>query len=158
MKIFGKLCNRIDTKEGKEKFIHFYNIDPYQYIFEYELFNVNRIFPNKFKYIAFLESDSEPRQVFVLEKEEHLMVYNDIESEIFNTDSMAFFSLIRECKRIGTFCTEHSPYSFSLDNQECLDSECFNSEEIIQNITDFCSSDSSDEVPNMNNVLVVRAL
>ena len=115
-------------------------------------------FSNKFKYIAFLESDAEPRQVFFLEKEEHLMVYNDIESEIFNTDSMAFFSLIRESKRIGTFCTEHSPYYFTLDNQDSLDSECFNVEEIIQHITDFCSSDSSDELPNINNVLIVRAL
>lgn len=86
MKIFGKLCNRIDTNAGKEKFMKFYDIDPYQYVFEYELFHVTRIFPKQFKYVAFLESDSKPRQVFVLEDEEHLMVYNDIESEIFNTD------------------------------------------------------------------------
>lgn len=71
---------------------------------------------------------------------------------------MAFFSLIRESKRIGTFCTEHSPYSFTLDNQYSMESEDFKAEDIIQSITDFCSSDPSNELPNMNNVLVVRAL
>ena len=79
-----------------------------------------------------------------------------LKSEILTLIQWLF--LIRECKRIGTFLQNTPPYSFTLDNQDSLDSECFNVEEIIQHITDFCSSDSSDELPNINNVLIVRAL
>lgn len=48
MRIIGKLCSRVDTIDGKKEFTDFYNIDPYQYIFEYELFHVSHLMENEF--------------------------------------------------------------------------------------------------------------
>ena len=158
MKIIGKLCDRIDTLEGKEEFQKLYDLDPYQYIFEHELFHISRLFESDYKYIVFLESDAQPRQVFYLEPEEHIMVYNDIEDEIFNTDSMAFFSLIREGNRIATFCTEHSPWSFKLDNEESVSDLDLSAEEILENINSYCKGKELTHLATTENTLIVRAL
>ncbi len=158
MQIIGRLCDRIDTVEGKKEFIDSYDIDPYQYVFEYELFNISRLFSSEYQYLVFMEYDGEPRQVFYIEPSEHIMVYNTISGEIFNTDQMAFFSLIRDSKRIATFCTEHSPWSFSLQNTESVEEMDMTVEQLLKNINDFCSSKKLENTATENNTLIVRAL
>jgi hypothetical protein len=160
MKIFGKCCERIDSDQDKLNFKKMYSLDPYQFIFDHELFNITRIFPNKFRYIAFLEYDASPRQVFVLDDDEHLMVYNDIKGEIFNTDQIAFFSLIKNCERVSTFYTDSSPYSFTLKNKDCVEELEVPVKEILSSINSFCSnSEIKIEIPaNIKNTLIVRTL
>lgn len=158
MQIIGRLCDRVDTVEGIKSFIESYDVDPYKYIFEREIFNVSRIFEKEYKYLAFLEYDGDARQVFYLEPEEHIMVYNDIEGEIFNTDSMAFFSLIRDGHRIATFCTEHSPWSFPVSDNESVNEMDLTTEEVLEKINTYCSTYNLETPANLNNTLIIRAL
>lgn len=158
MKIIGKLCDRIDTIEGKEAFKESFDLDPYQYFFEYEPFHITRLFEDNYKYLVFLEYDADPRQVFYIEPGEHIMVYNDIESEIFNTDQMAFFSLIRDGNRIATFCTEHSPWSFRLDDKESLEEMEVTSEEVLEKINTYCKGNDLEHLATIENTLIVRNL
>lgn len=158
MKIVGKLCDRIDTIEGKEAFKANYDIEPFEFLFENEIFNISRLFSPTYEYIVFLEYDAVPRQVFYIEPKEHIMVYNDIVGEIFNTDSMAFFSLIREGTRIATFCTEHSPWSFTLSDQESLEEMDVSATDIIDNINNFCEGKELSTLANMENTLLIRNL
>lgn len=158
MKIIGRLCDRIDTVEGKAEFTSTYDIEPFEYVFEYELFHISRLFAPEYEYIAFLEYDGEPRQVFYLEPGEHIMVYNTIEGEIFNTDTMAFFSLIRDSSRIGTFCTEHSPWSFRASDTHSVEEMSITSEQLLININDYCKDKELPTLATFENTLIVRAL
>lgn len=158
MKIIGRLCDRIDTIEGRAEFKSTYNIDPFEYVFEYELFNISRLFAPKYQYLAFLEYDGVPRQVFYLEPEEHIMVYNTIPGEIFNTDTMAFFSLIRDCSRIATFCTEHSPWSFQVSDTDSVKEMDMTAETLLKNINDYCEGKDIPHLATIENTLIIRAL
>lgn len=158
MKIVGNLCDRIDTTEGRSEFKSMYDIDPFEYAFNYELFNISRIFPKQYQYLAFLEYDGSARQIFYIEPNEHIMVYNTIAGEIFNTDSMAFFSLIRDSKRIATFCTEHSPYSFDLKDNDSIEEMDITVDLVLENINNFCLDKGFDTLANLNNTLIIRNL
>lgn len=158
MRIIGRLCERVDTVEGRASFKESYDVDPFEYIFERQIFNTSYLPEKEYKYLVFLEYDAEPRQVFYLEPGEHFTVYNDIEGEIFNTDSMAFFELIRDSSRIALFCTEHSPWSFKLDNEEYVSDLELTAQEILEKINEFCKEKSLENLATIENTLVVRAL
>ena len=159
MRILGKHCQRVDTQEGNLKFQEMYTDDPYKFIFEHELFNISRIFNDTYQYIVFLGYEATPNQIFYIEDDEHLMIYNDIDGAIFNTDSMAFFSLIRDSKRIGTFCTEHSPYSFPLSDIDNVNTEfSLTPEEVLEKIVIFCKNAELENIATINNTLIVREL
>ena len=76
MRILGKHCQRVDTQEGNLKFQEMYTDDPYKFIFEHELFNISRIFNDTYQYIVFLGYESTPNQIFYIEEDEHLMIWN----------------------------------------------------------------------------------
>lgn len=158
MRIIGRLCDRVDTVEGKESFKESYDVDPFEYIFDRQIFNTSYLPEKEYKYLVFLESDADPRQVFYLEPGEHLTVYNDIEGEIFKTDSMAFFELIRDGSRIALFCTEHSPWSFKLDNEEYVSEMDVTAKDILEKINEFCKEKNLEQLATIENTLVVRAL
>lgn len=161
MKIIGRRCDRVDTLEGRKTFKDNYKVDPFEYIFEHQLFNMSTISQKQYQYLVFLESDAEPVQVFYLEPGEHLTVYNDIEDEIFNTDSMAFFELIRDCERIALFCTLHSPYSFKLDLEDkdsYLAEMDSNAQQILDNINNYCKDRQLEDLANLENTLIVCTL
>lgn len=113
MQIIGKWLRRVDTPEGRESFKKSYNVDFYEYMIRNEVTHITRLFPDNIKYIVFLDSYS-IYQIFVLEDKDHLMVYSSgcmaKEKRVFNTDGMAFMSLVRDCEVKGTFCIENSPY------------------------------------------------
>ncbi len=159
MKMIGESFWRIDTHEGAKEFLEQYDISPYQYIFEHENFHITRIFPENYQFIALLDWEGKPENILYLEEKDHLMVYNTIEGEIFNSDGMTFFSLIQDCKRAGTFCIENSPYSYQLKSQEDIASDLDSSiEDVLQNIIHYCEELSIECCPNKENVLIVRQL
>lgn len=158
MRIIGRLCDRVDTVEGREGFKELYDTDPFEFIFDRQLFHSSNLSEKEYKYLVFLESDADVRQVFYLEPGEHLTVYNDIDDEIFNTDSMAFFELIRDCSRIALFCTEHSPWSFKLNHESYVEEMDTTAEEILEKIHDYCKDMNLEQLATIENTLIVRAL
>lgn len=158
MRIIGRLCDRVDNLEGRKEFKESYETDPFEFIFDRQLFHTSTLSEKEYKYLVFLESDADVRQVFYLEPGEHLTVYNDIDGEIFNTDSMAFFELIRDCSRIALFCTEHSPWSFKLDHEEYVSELDVTPEEVLTNINDYCKDKNLEHLATVENTLIVRAL
>lgn len=158
MKIIGRLCDRVDNIEGRKNFKESYDLDPFEFIFEQQLFHTSNLFESEYKYLVFLEYDADPRQVFYIEPGEHLTVYNDIEGKIFNTDSMAFFELVRDCSRVALFCTEFSPWSFKLNNEDYVSEMNTTAEEILDKINDFCKDKDIEQLATIQNTLIVRAL
>lgn len=71
---------------------------------------------------------------------------------------MAFFSLIREGSRIALFCTDHSPWSFKLNNNECLSDFDLNAKQILEKINIYCHEKNLHHIANIKNTLIVRTL
>jgi hypothetical protein len=121
MKIIGKWLPRVDTPEGREQFKKKYSVDYYEYMIEHEVTSIKRLFYKNCKFIVILESDNTFNQVFVLEEQDHVMVYSEgclNDKFYFNTDGMAFMSLVRDCEKKATWFLENSPYDHEEDDWE----------------------------------------
>ncbi|MNJ90399.1 hypothetical protein D3C87_79950 [compost metagenome] len=126
--------NRVDTEEGAKKFEDLYEMSHYKMMVEYEVFHITRVFPKQYQHIAFVESDGDVNCVYTLKENEHLMVYSDGcmgDDAVFNTDGIAFVSLIRDCKQVAMWSVDQSPYDYT---EEEYDLHCTEKEIFLKNI------------------------
>lgn len=155
MLVFGKCVNRVDQGQDRDFFIEMYKQTPREYGFSAEMFNKTALWPEDVRYIAFVDYEGQIEQVFYIEDKEHVNVYNDIPGTIFNTDGMALFTLIRDCKEVAMWATNHSPWSDRLcdldDNYE------FTIEPVLERLKIFINGKTEFE-PTPENVLIVQTL
>lgn len=158
MNIIGNWLDRVDTPEGKEGYIKTYGHCPFETIVNHELFHLTRIFPDKYRFLAILEYDGEISQIFALEDNEHLMVYSaGACGGIFNTDGQAFVKLIRECKQIGMWVVDNSPYDLTDEMWE-EDMDEITKEEVLNNLNSLLKTNGLKIKASNDNVLYVRQL
>lgn len=156
MKTIGNWFDRVDTPEGIEKFQKNYKYHPVDYMERYQVDYLTELKVPTVCYIAILEYDGTFNQIFALEEGETINAYSSgcmaDEGRIFNTDGMAFMTLVRDGQNIATFCLENSPYDAEDD-----DFDEMSKEEVLENLNEVLGRDFTQPATE-SNTLFVRQL
>jgi hypothetical protein len=157
MYIIGKWCPRVDSGKGLEYFKSLYKTTYQEMIRKYRLDHITELTNKTISFLVFPEYDGDINQIFVLQDEDTVKVYSEgrlsDEGRIFNTDGMAFFTLIKEEKEIATWCVENSPYDLTDEDFDELDKPT-----LLNTIRKSLKANNLDFEVTNTNVLFVRQL
>ena len=157
MYIIGNWCPRVDSGEDVEYFKSLYNATYQEIIRDYKLNHITHLTNKAISFLVFLEYDGGINQIFVLEDGDKLIVYSEDcmanKGRIFNTNGMAFFTLVKEGKEIATFCADNSPYDLTEDE---FQDEGFDKPFVINKIRESLERNNVDIEVTDTNVLMVR--
>ena len=157
MYIIGNWCPRVDSGEDVEYFKSLYNATYQEIIRDYKLNHITHLTNKAISFLVFLEYDGGINQIFVLEDGDKLIVCSEDcmanKGRIFNTNGMAFFTLVKTGKEMATFCADNSPYDLTED--EFKDEE-FDKPFVLNKIRESLERNNVDIEVTDTNVLMVR--
>ena len=157
MYVIGKWCTRVDSGKDVEYFKSLYKSTYQEIIKRYRLDHITELTNKNITFLVFPEYDGAVNQIFVLQDGDTVKVYSEgrlaDEGRIFNTDGMAFFSLIKEGKETATWCVDNSPYDLTDDDFDELDKPT-----LLNTVRESLKANNLDFEVTDTNVLFVRQL
>lgn len=155
MKIIGNWLTDLNDPAGKKYFEQMYKRTWQDLLIDYEVFNVAKLSSPLVKHIVFLEHDGSVNQIFVLEENDHVIVYSGCGGEkgrYFNTDGIAFMRIRSGDKYVGAYAIDSSPYDYTFE--EAAEETGILAEDVLLHINKRLAESGCDSATVENIVLV----